>query len=246
MAGPCAFTLKSEFCKAGKDNVTVEIGRKFDTLNWLSTGAWVGKGKRDYTVHVNYADGSTRQIEVSGGVNLFDWVSEMPDFSGETDTATALRTLTAKSGLFAKMNVYSTSWVNPDPEKVVNTVEFLRGEKNCAVIGVFALTLGARTAEYEALTSEERDRLHDRFVSGALAAKEAGDRVKAIALYEKAIRAKPVDLGIYRSIAALYEEAGDAEAALAICRRSLEADYNQPDLWDEEKRLEAKVKGAAK
>ena len=246
MAGPCAFTLKSEFCKAGKDNVTVEIGRKFDTLNWLSTGAWVGKGKRDYTVRVNYADGSTRQIEVSGGVNLFDWVSEMPDFSGETDTVTALRTLTAKSGLFAKMNVYSTSWVNPDPAKVVKTVEFLRGEKNCAVVGVFGLTLGARETAYSALSQEERGKLHERFVAEAMAAKEAGERAKAIALYEKAIRAKPVDLGIYRSIAALYEEAEDWECALATYRRSLEADYNQPDLWDEEKRLEAKVKGAAK
>ena len=246
MAGPCAFTLKSEFCKAGKDNVTVEIGRKFDTLNWLSTGAWVGKGKRDYTVRVNYADGSTRQIEVSGGVNLFDWVSEMPDFSGETDTVTALRTLTAKSGLFAKMNVYSTSWVNPDPEKVVKTVEFLRGEKNCAVVGVFGLTLGARETAYSALSQEERGKLHERFVAEAMAAKEAGDRVKAIALYEKAIRAKPVDLGIYRSMAAIYEEARDWEGALMTYRRSLEADYNQPDLWDEEKRLEAKVKGAAK
>ena len=246
MAGPCAFTLKSEFCKAGKDNVTVEIGRKFDTLNWLSTGAWVGKGKRDYTVRVNYADGSTRQIEVSGGVNLFDWVSEMPDFSGETDTVTALRTLTAKSGLFAKMNVYSTSWVNPDPEKVVKTVEFLRGEKNCAVVGVFGLTLGARETAYSALSQEERGKLHERFVAEAMAAKEAGERAKAIALYEKAIRAKPVDLGIYRSIAALYEEAEDWECALATYRRSLEADYNQPDLWDEEKRLEAKVKGVAR
>ena len=88
--------------------------------------------------------------------------------------------------------------------------------------------------------------MHDRFVAEALAAKEAGDRAKAIALYEKAARAKPVDLGIYRSIAALYEEAEDWECALATYRRSLEADYNQPDLWDEEKRLEAKVKGAAK
>ena len=106
--------------------------------------------------------------------------------------------------------------------------------------------LGARETAYSALSQEERGKLHERFVAEAMAAKEAGDRVKAIALYEKAIRAKPVDLGIYRSIAAFYEEAGDAEAALATCRRSLEADYNQPDLWDEEKRLEAKVKGAAK
>jgi len=140
------------------------------------------------------------------------------------------------------MNVYSTSWVNPDPEKVVNTVEFLRGEKNCAVVGVFGLTLGARETAYSALSQEERGKLHERFVAEAMAAKEAGNHAKAIALYEKAIRAKPVDLGIYRSIAALYEADGDWEGALATYRRSLEADYNQPDLWDLEKTMETKVK----
>ncbi len=71
---------------------------------------------------------------------------------------------------------------------------------------------------------------------------DATTRAKAIALYEKAIRAKPVDLGIYRSIAALYEADGDLEGALATYRRSLEADYNQPDLWDLEKTMETKVK----
>ena len=104
----------------------------------------------------------------------------------------------------------------------------------------------SQDAEYAALTQEERDKLHDQFVAEAMAAKEVGERAKAIALYEKALRAKPVDLGIYRSIGALYEEAHDWEAALRVYRRSLEADYNQPDLWDEEKRLEAKVKGKAK
>ena len=34
----------------------------------------------------------------------------------------------------------------------------------------------------------------------------------------------------------------DWEGALATYRRSLEADYNQPDLWDLEKTMEAKIK----
>lgn len=38
-----------------------------------------------------------------------------------------------------------------------------------------------------------------------MAAKAAGERVKAIAFYEKAIRAKPVDLGIYRAIACVND-----------------------------------------
>ena len=43
-------------------------------------------------------------------------------------------------------------------------------------------------------------------------------------------------------IAALYEADENWEAALATYRRSLEADYNQPDLWALEKTMEAKVK----
>ena len=34
----------------------------------------------------------------------------------------------------------------------------------------------------------------------------------------------------------------DWEGALATYRRSLEADYNQPDLWELVKRMEIKVK----
>ena len=244
--GPCSFVLKSEYCKSGNEKVEIQIGRRFDTLNWLCTAAWVGKGKRDYTVRVNYADGTSQQVDGTGGVNLFDWVSETPNFTGERDTVTALRVLRTKAGKFTRFNIYSTSWVNPHPEKTVRSVEFLRGEKNCAVVGIFAVTLGARESEYSALSAEERERLHERFVSEALAAKEGGDRAKAIALYEKAVRAKPVDLGIYRSIAALYEADGDWEGALATYRRSLAADYNQPDLWDEEKRIEVKVNGESK
>ena len=240
--GPCAFVLKSEFCKSGKDKVEIAIGRTFDTLNWLCTAAWVGKGKRDYTVRVNYADGSTESVDGSGGVNIFDWVSENVDFSGETETVTAFRSLKAEKGKFARLNVYSTSWVNPHPEKTVRSVEFLSGEKNCAVVGVFAVTLGSKKAEYSGLPAEKRNALHDRFITEAIAAKEAGDGAKALALYEKAVRAKPEDLGIYRSMAAIYEGSRDWEGALMTYRRSLEADYNQPDLWDEEKRIEKIIK----
>ena len=43
-------------------------------------------------------------------------------------------------------------------------------------------------------------------------------------------------------VPALYEADENWEAALATYRRSLEADYNQPDLWALEKTMEAKVK----
>lgn len=240
--GPAAFVLKSEYCKRGNDKVEIPLDRKADTLNWLCTGAWVGKGKRDYSVRVNYTDGSMCQVDGAGGVNLFDWISEKVDFAEETDTVTAVRVMRTKQGKFTRFNVFSTSWVNPHPEKTVRSITFVRGEKNCAVVGVFALSIGVRETAYAALSGNERDRLHKRFVAEAMSAKRAGERVKAIALYEKAVRAKPVDLGLYRSIASLYEEMEDWEGALATYRRSLAADYNQPDLWDLEKTMEAKIK----
>ena len=73
----------------------------------------------------------------------------------------------------------------------------------------------------------------------------AKDDERAIAAYEKALRARPEMLGVYRSLGAIYEAERDWESALVTYRRSLEAEYNQPDMWDAEKAMMKKL-GIAK
>ena len=91
----------------------------------------------------------------------------------------------------------------------------------------------------------ERAALHDSLIAEARAAVAAKDDERAIAAYEKALRVRPEMLGVYRSLGAIYEAERDWESALVTYRRSLEAEYNQPDMWDAEKAMMKKL-GIAK
>lgn len=239
--GPCAFALSTEFRKGGVSNVVVRVGRRADTVNWLFSAAWTSREKTHYRARLRYADGTSATVIGKGGDNVQDCFSPRPDFSEETDTITSSRGFPTKNPVFPTAQVYSTTFVNPHPEKTIDAVEFERGERRCARIGVFALTLGSRTSEYAGRPAAELDALHAKLVAEALEAQKAKDPFRAIASYEKAIRVRPGLVWVYRSIGAIYESLGDWEDALTTYRRSLEADFNQPDMWDAEKRMKAKL-----
>lgn len=239
--GPCAFALATEHRKGGRSNVVVRVNAKADTVNWLFSSAWTSRGKRHYTVRVRYADGTESVVHGRGGVNVSDCFAPRPDFSEELDTVTDFRSFPHPHKVFPVAHVFSTSWANPHPEKTIASVVFERGEDHCAVIGVFGVTLGAKTSEYAKLPKSEREKLHDRLVAEASAAQKENRLEDAIAAYEKAIRAVPERVWVYRSIGGIYEAMKDWDAALTTYRRSLEADYNQPDVWEAEKRMLKKL-----
>ena len=109
----------------------------------------------------------------------------------------------------------------------------------------FGVTVGEKTGGYEKMSEAERAALHDSLIAEARAAVAAKDDERAIIAYEKALRVRPEMLGVYRSLGAIYEAERDWESALVTYRRSLEAEYNQPDMWDAEKSMMKKL-GIAK
>ena len=240
-----ALALATENRKGGYSNVVLKVGRKIETVNWLWSATWGAKGKRHYSVTLRYADGTEATVLGVGGVNVQDCFSKNPDFSEETDTITAWKGFKTPNPVFPVANVYSTTFVNPHPERAVAAVEFIRGERRCARVGIFAVTVGERTGGYEKMAAAERAALHDSLVAEARAAVEAKDDERAIAAYEKALRVRPEMLGVYRSLGAIYEAERDWESALVTYRRSLEAEYNQPDMWEAEKAMLKKL-GRAK
>ena len=240
-SGPCAVTLKSEHRTFGVSNIVIAVNRKIDTVNWLYSSAWTSKGKLHYTVNLHYADGTTATVEGRGGVNVSDCFKPDVDFSEEVDTLTTVRQWKLGGTVFPVANVFSTSWANPYPKKVVKSIEFVRGERRCAVVGIFAVTVGHLDNEYDGKSKSERERLHDGLCAEAMAADKAKDTVKAISLYEKALTVLPGRVWVYRSIGAIYEALRDWESALETYRRSLAADYNQPDMWEAEKNMLKKL-----
>ncbi len=240
-----ALALATENRKGGYSNVVLKVGRKIETVNWLWSSTWGTKGKRHYSVTLRYADGTEATVLGVGGVNVQDCFSKNPDLSEETDTITSWKDFRTPNPVFSVANVYSTTYVNPHPERKVESVEFVRGERRCARVGIFAVTVGERTGGYEKMAAAERAALHDSLVAEAQSAVQAKDDERAIAAYEKALRVRPEMLGIYRSLGAIYEAERDWESALVTYRRSLEAEYNQPDMWEAEKAMLKKL-GRAK
>ena len=241
-SGPCAVALKTEHRAFGVSNVVLKVGRRIDTVNWLYSSAWTSKGKLHYTVHLHYADGTRATVEGRGGTNVEDCFKPKPDFSEEIDTLTTFRSWKLGNPVFPLAHVYATSWANPHPKKVVDTVEFVRGQPRCAVIGLFAVTVGHVENAYDKMSSAEREKLHDRLCADAMAAEKAKRVTDAITLYEKALEVVPGRVWVYRSIGAIYEGLRDWESALETYRRSLDADFNQPDMWEAEKNMLIKTK----
>ena len=239
--GPCAFALQTECRRGGRSNVVVAVNGKADTVNWLWSSVWTTRGRLHYRMRLRYADGTSASLDGRGGVNVADCYAPSPDFGEETDSVTVFRQFPTTNKVFRLANVYATTFVNPHPERPIASVEFERGEARCARVGIFAVTLGSRAGACAHLPAAARAARHDRLVSEALAAQKAGRPEAAVAAYEEALRVRPEALGVYRSIAAIYEGMGDWEAALTTYRRSLEADFNQPDVWEAEKRVKAKL-----
>lgn len=140
-----------------------------------------GKDKLHYTVRLDYADGTSFTAEGRGGINTFDCSTPNPNFAEESDTITSFKSFPTTNRVFTVANVYSTTVVNPNPKKVIDTITFSRGEKRCARIGV------------------------------------------------------------YRSLGTIYETEKNWYDAWVTYQRSLAADYNQPDVWESEKQMKAKL-----
>ena len=227
---PGALALATENRKGGYSNVVLKVGRKIATVNWLWSGTFTGKGRRHLSVSLHYADGSEATVPCIGGENAFDCFVKAPDTTEEIDTITSWKSFGTTNPVFTVANVYSTTYVNPHPEKVVKSVEFVRGDRHCARVGLFAVTVGERTGGYEKMPAAKRAALHDSLIAEAQAAVKAKDDERAITAYEKALRVCPDVLGVYRSLAAIYEAEHDWESALVTYRRSFEADWNQPDI----------------
>ena len=242
---PGALALATENRKGGCSNVVLKVGRRIETVNWLWSATWVAKNRRHYSVTLRYADGTAATVNGQGGVNVRDCFTGKPDFSEETDTITSWKGFAHPHPVFPVANVYSTTYVNPHPDRPVETVEFVRGDRRCARVGIFAVTVGERTGGYEGLPAAERVKLCDRLIAEGRDAAKAKDDERAIAAFEKALRVRPEMLGVYRSLGAVYERERDWESALVTYRRSLEADYNQPDMWEAEKSMLRKL-GRAK
>lgn len=230
--------LSSKFRKFGHDEITVPVNAKADALFLLHTCAWTSNAHH-YSMIVNYADGTTREIQMIGDVNLRDWGSFNVDapFDKEFETESICAwSIPVQHETFSFRALYRTGWRNPSPSIPIKSVTF-RSMKR-AVPVLFALTLATEKSEAKTgnaavsteVLSEAVQEKYNNLTDRAYEAYQAKQYKKAIALYEEAIKLAPGQLAAYAPLGACHEALGDYQSALNVYQRSIAVDSNQPDI----------------
>ena len=230
------FVMKSSFRREGDTltDATVELGgKKAPWIFFLHSCVWE-MAMQMMSVYVDYADGSTYEIVLSGGVNIRDYATRKPDkpFIGEIDTVTRCA-VTVPQVKWGKGSLFSTGWCNPQPGKPIARLRF--HSLNRGVVMFAGVTLGYPTGEVKG-EGEERNAVIDEKASqrfAAEAAKLQGEKKsrEAIAVYEKAHAADPRQLYIMNAIGNCYDRLEDYPKAYEWYQKSLEVDHNQPHVW---------------
>ncbi len=229
--------LESRYARGGYRNPEIAVGRKINSLYLLHTSAYTSSQK-SYSIFVNYADGTSYEIPMTGRTNMRDWAIVNPEepFPFEIDTFTTVA-CTVPQTTFGKASLWRTGWLNPSPEKTVRSISFKPTGISCPLI--VALTLGVDRADRE-LSSAEQKQFAALLKQGFEAQKKKEFR-KAVECYEKALEISEEDLSVFRSLGGCYELLGDYRNALRVYLRSLEVNVNQPDVQHLRDNVKAKL-----
>ena len=236
------FALRSKYRAVSEETperVEVDVGRKAEWLFWLHGAAWCSKQDQAY-IDVEYADGSVYTIRMSGALNMRDYPSAFPDalFPDEFDTLTC-RAVTVPHALWGQASVYSTAWKNPQPAKKIARLVFRSAGRGVVMI-LAVSTANARGADGSARAPADVAQC-EALMKEAAALKKAGKPAEAIEKLKEANAADPDMLPVYCETGDLYTALGDYARALVWYEKSLEINYNQPQLWERVKTAKARI-----
>lgn len=126
--------------------VKIAVNRKADALFFMHALAWGGEA-RPFLYRVHYTDGSSKDIPITDGCQVFDWFADANRYS---EGMAANGTVVGYSGdnpVRKGVNVLQYEWVNPEPEKEISEVDFARAGDNYGgvpvLVGVTAASLKA-------------------------------------------------------------------------------------------------------
>ena len=200
----------------------IRVGRKAAALYFLQSSAWTSPGLHA-TYRIHYADGTTVDVPLVGGVNYRDWAATdcAAPFEFEQDTFTQVG-WTGTSKTFAKVSAYVMEWRNPHPEKLIDSFDFISANNGVPIL--LAVTAGERPAAPAAISGDMGQAA--QLDAEARAAAEAGDKARALELARQAVAVGPGHVPARLRLGDLLEEAGELEAAEAQFREVIRL---QPD-----------------
>lgn len=219
--------LDSRYARNGYRDLEIPVGRKINSLYLLHSSAYTS-AQKNYSIFVNYTDGTSYEIPMTGRTNMRDWAAIKPEepFTSEVDTFTTAA-CTVPQMTFGKATLWRMGWINPSPDKTVKSVSFVSTRKSCPLI--VALTLGVEKMK-KTLSPEEK-KLFASLLKRGFDFQKKKEFKKAVGFYEKALEMSEEDLSVFRSLGSCYEALNDYRNALRVYLRSLEININQPDMW---------------
>ena len=252
--------------------VTIPIGFKSEGFYFLHSAAYTGDGLNGL-YQIQYADGSTFDIPLRGGENIYDWTQPPGPFLREKGT-TSNFAWTGKCPMFPTISAFRMLWVNPKPDQPVKAVRFSnpRGESVPILIALTAVLAKGQSAQTPKNLADIRDLLAS---AAGLAADNKDD--EAIAVVKKAVAIDPTFTTSQQALLDLYEKAGNDEVTLEAYKtwvqagattplpynriaqilekrkdykgavdfytKSLKVEWNQPPIIEAKKRLETVIAG---
>ena len=143
------FINKSRFRKSDDlpSGTTVEMkSSKADVLAFLYSGGWMASADvKHATFILHYADGSTADLPIIAGKNIFDWISPpevLQDVKYDQSLGFAQQATSVNTTTFPSVNIWMLLWLNPHPEKEISTLE-IKGE-NQGIVGLLSISIGTK------------------------------------------------------------------------------------------------------
>ncbi|HXE41548.1 MAG TPA: hypothetical protein VN516_00890, partial [Candidatus Baltobacteraceae bacterium] len=105
----------------------VKVGRKFDELHMIHHARWAGiDGELIANIRLNYADGTKVELPIRYGQQVRDWYrtqGEEDETLTDPNSKIIFRRPPVQYG--ATIRIFKTKFLNPNPDKVVDTIDFV-------------------------------------------------------------------------------------------------------------------------
>ena len=216
-------------------DVDLPFSGKAGALFFLQSEAWTGTSEQSsYTVH--YADGSSYEIKVAGGINIRDWADgnhEAP-FPFETDTKTSAA-WTGSCAKFPSISLYDMAWPNPHPNLAIQGITFHSMKQGIPIL--VALTAGISNGDgADSNTDGGQTPLKtdpgwvNRHMELGYISDGKENWLQSVQIYKEILAVDSNNLEALFRIGTVYEKLERSSDAEATYRHSLEISPNQPDV----------------
>ncbi len=191
---------------------TIPVGFASEGLVFLHTTSWGGQEPTG-TYQIQYADGTTAEITLIEGENIFGWNRAPAEFPRERGTRSHV-VWTGSCELFPMICVCQMLWVNPKPDVPIRAVRFSNPLGDCCP-ALIAMTAAVKPgkADLEAVAAAKSKA--QECLKKAVAAIDAGKDAQARAALQEAIKADATLDAAYQRLCELEERGRDEKAVLA-------------------------------